>query len=169
MSKPTEIAVPDDSDESIAAPVRETVSARGFYPSAKMEQALAAIGVKPADIRHAAPPMFWGVAWEDLCVIDTKDDKVKVSPILTVTKCNVMPEDTGAFKDYVGMVYCEAVTEEGEYISFTTSYAYKESGEMLPLAEWLTKQPPPFPLRIARIETRKPGRHVIRPISWDLG
>lgn len=133
-----------------------------------MQQVLSQLGIETREIERRVAPLFWKMGWEELCIQSTPNPKIKVSPVMTITKVNAFPEDTHTFDDYVGYVYCEAVTEEGETVSFSHAYAYRETGELLPLTAWLTEKPTPYLARIAYIETNKQGRHVVKPVPVDL-
>lgn len=139
-----------------------------YTPNADMAEMLARMGVKQEAYVIPQVDLFVKMEWEKLCTIPTRMPKTLVSPVMIVVRVDARPEEKGDFKDYVGFVYCEAVTEDLEQVSFTTSYAYAESGEMLPLTDYLMHHVPPFPLRIGYVETRKTDHHVVKPFPIIL-
>lgn len=152
-----------------AVPVTGPIDMVSQYISVDVAQVLAQLNIEPEAITAPPAPLFWRMSWPELCNIPTKDPKVIVSPVLVVTRVNILPEIEQIFDDYRGLVYCEAVaTPSGDTLSFSHAYTYAETGEVLPLSEWLTKQPPPFLARIAYIETNKAGRHVVKPVPAHL-
>lgn len=133
-----------------------------------IQEALRQRGYKLPDIQVRHAPFFWKVSWEELCTLDTDDPKVKASPLLAVVGVTAMPEAPQEFDDYRGMVRAEFWAEDGKPYAITHSYSYAATGELTPLSAWLLEVPPPFWARIGYVETRKTGRHVLRPLPLDI-
>lgn len=164
---PNQIAKPESDAADTGAAVVEHGAVTPFEMSPDVARSLHGLNIDPRAVQAAAVPFFWKIGWPELCSIPTRDPKTTVSPVLVVVSRKEFPE-AKEFEDYVGFCRCEAITEENEYIAFTTSMYYADSGEALPLYEFLKMNPMPFALRVMRQETRKPGRFVIRPTPLDV-
>lgn len=137
-------------------------------PTEAIIQALNQHGWKTADVKRRDVPYFWKVSWEELCNLHTQDPKVMASPVLAIVNVVAMPDAPQEFEAYQGMVRAEFFAEDGGAYAITHSYSYVETGELTPLSAWLTATPTPFWARIGYVETRKEGRHVVRPLPLDI-
>lgn len=108
------------------------------------------------------------IAWEDLCTLRTKNPKVMVSPQLLVMAVYDQPEAEQIYKDYVGMVRAEIVTEWEDEYYVTHARTYADTGEFLPLSQWLLHIQPPVPCRFGRIATSRERQYVIKPVPCSI-
>lgn len=160
-----------DPDRSVQSDTVLPAQQAKFLPDdlpVEMRASLAQHGWKLSDFKQRVVPHHWKISWEDLCTLITKDPKTLASPLLGITAVSAMPEAPVEFEGYRGMVRAEFFTEDGEAYYVSHAYAYADTGELTPLTEWLTKEPPPFWARIGYVETRKVGRHVVRPLPLDI-
>lgn len=160
--------------EAMAGEVQEEQTAQMLAlfdpakPPAEMGNILSSMGIELPAVNRPYVPHFWKVSWDELCTFQTRDPKVKASPIIAVTSVAELPDAPQVFETYVGMIRVEFVTEFGDTLAFTHSRAYAATGEFLPLTEWVKSQAVPFYCRIGYIETRKAERHVVRPLPLDI-
>jgi hypothetical protein len=131
--------------------------------NALKRQGIAIDNIHVPDIVHHSK-----VTWEDLCFLATRDRKTFVSPIVVVTHIDARPDAPPEFPTYRGMVRVEFTTENGDTHFVTHAMAYAESGEYLPLWQWLKDQTPPHYARFGYIETRQSERHVVRAMPLDV-
>lgn len=160
MTTPAKIAQTDEERQAALAPPPAI--------SAQFAHQLQLSGVDLARVRVPAVPFHWKVSWDELCTLTTRDAKTMSSPLCLVTKIVDMPDAASDFDDYVGMIRVEFVTEDMEKLFITHSRCYADSGEYLPLTEFMKAQEPPFVVRFGYIETRKVGRHVVRALPVDI-
>lgn len=125
-------------------------------------------GIQPADVVIPVVPFFWKVSWDELCNLRTQDPKTMCSPIVCVRNFVEMPEQSGEFPDYSGMMRIEFTTQDKQDLFITTSMCYSATGEWLPLSGWVRTQVTPFLMRFGYIETRKVGRHVVRALPVNI-
>lgn len=132
------------------------------------ERALAKAGVTLGMINIPEVPVYMQMTLDDLCVLPSKiKDCVGETPFMIVVSMDVQPE-ADEFEGYIGFFRAECVTLDREMVSFSHYLVSKETGELGPLARWCRACTPPFPVKIAKIKTRKAGRHVYRPLPVTL-
>lgn len=125
-------------------------------------------GINPDEIAIPRVPFHWKVSWSELCTIPTRDIRTMASPLCLITNVVEMPEAVTDYPDYVGMIRIEFTTEDMAELAVTHSRCYAETGEFLPLTEFMRAQRVPFVCRFGFIETRKQGRHVVRALPTDI-
>lgn len=133
-----------------------------------MQKALIDRGYELPEVRTRQVPYHFKISWEDLCVMSTQDPKTMSSPLLAIVQVDAFPEAPQEFEDYIGFTRFEFYDENGAAWAATHAYAYAATGELTPLTAWLQETPPPFLARIGYVETRKVGRHVVRPLPIDI-
>lgn len=108
------------------------------------------------------------VSWENLCALNTRDPRTKVSPTLVITEIDWQPDAPKQFADYAGVVLVKFIDEYGaeQYVSHAMTYS--DSGEYLPLAAWLLSVKAPCMARFGRIETSKREQFIIRPMPVQM-
>jgi hypothetical protein len=139
-----------------------------FALPAEFVKALEESGVNTAAIAVPEVQHFEKIEWDELCYLATRDPKTAASPICIVHSVTEQPEATGDYDAYVGMIRIEFTTESMNNYAVTHSRCYADSGEFLPLTEWVRTQVPPFAMRFGYVETRKAGRHVVRPLPINI-
>lgn len=126
-------------------------------------KALARSGISPDQVRVYDLPEYVEVDLELLCSKPTARKNCDgESPIMVVERVAMFP-DAEDFKGYVGYFRAECSTADGDHVAFTHYLRSKDTGQMGPLAEFVSDAVVPFALRVAMMGTRK-GFHVFRPI-----
>lgn len=143
-------------------------NAAGKPVPAALAQALLRQGIAPSSVSVPDVVHHSKVTWEELCTLNTRDRKTRVSPIIVVTLVDANLDAPPEFPDYRGMVRFEFTTEFGTTQFATHAMSYADTGELTPLWAWLSLQETPFQARLAYIETRNAERHVIRPVPEDI-
>lgn len=162
--------MPDTSQESAIAIPQGTVqmAVSGIALPEAMVSELARQGIDRAQFAVRHVPHFWKVSWPELCTLRTRDERTLASPLCTVVEVAQFPDAPQAFDTYIGFIRAEMVTETGECLAITHSMYYSETGEKLPLTDFLTSRPTPYLIRFGYIETRQQNRHVVRPLPIDI-
>lgn len=139
-----------------------------FSLSESLRQTAIDLGIDVRSVTVAKPPTYFKIGWEDLCTERTKSENVTASPIIIIEKVIDNPEAPQLYDTYIGTVRCEFATEYGERFYITHARCYSDTGEYLPLSEWLKSISPPVVCRFGYISTNNPGRHVVRPLPADI-
>ena len=131
-------------------------------------RAMAGTGLSIADVNVPRVPFYWKVGWDELCTFRTRHSKTLASPLCLIRTIAQMPEMPTDFPAYVGMMRVEFTTEDGDDLYISHAMCYADTGEYLPLTEWMIQQTVPFVMRFGYIETRNQGKHVIRALPVDI-
>ena len=130
-----------------------------------MRAALERAGVDVSKVHVADVTTDFARSMEELCYRPTDWPKgAGESPVLTVVETPTEFPEAERGNNYRGYVKIRAIADDGEELVAQTWYANKQTGELNPIVEWMRKQSAPFLMKLARIETTTPGRHITRPI-----
>lgn len=129
-----------------------------------MIKALQKAGVQPHAVTVPDVPIYIPMEMDALCARPSRyRDAIGESPLMTITSVDEFP-DADEFEGYQGFFRAEAVTEDGEYIAWSSHMINRETGEAGPLYAYVRDGVAPFLMRIVVVRTRKEGRKVYRPI-----
>lgn len=156
---------PTSRQDALSLPNEQVMSLLSGGPLA---DTLRAMGIDPAAVKVPEVAHHEKIAWEDLCVLNTKDRDTQVSDIVIVTMLGPNIDAPQEYPDYRGMVRVEFVTQLGEKLYVSHAMTYAATGELTPLWGWLSNQSVPFAMRFGRIETRKRNQYVIRAMPLDI-
>ena len=130
-----------------------------------MRAALERAGVDASKAVVADVTTDFARSMEELCYRPTTWPKASSeSPLLCVIEDPTEFPEAERGSNYRGYVKISAIADDGEELVAQTWYANKQTGELNPVVEWMRKQSAPFYMKLARIETNNPGRHIVRPI-----
>lgn len=128
-----------------------------------MARALAKAGVNVHAVSTPDIAIYVPVELESLCVRPSKfKDAVGETPLMVITAVQEFPE-ADKYRDYSGFFRVECVTEDGQYVSWSSHMFNAETGEPGPLFGYVRAGTTPFYIKVVRIKTATEGRHVFRP------
>lgn len=129
-----------------------------------MIKALQRAGVQVHAVTVPDTPIYTPFEMEALCIRPSRyKDAIGESPLMTIVSVD-LHEDADEFEGYSGFFRVQAVTEDGEYVAWSSHMINKETGEAGPLYAYVRDGIVPFLMRIVVVRTRKEQRKVYRPI-----
>jgi|SRR5215471_624451 len=131
--------------------------------SRNMLDALSRAGVSMEAVSVPDVPVYNPVELLALCRDPSSyKDAVGQSPMMVVVARTDFP-DADDFDGYLGFFRCEAVTEDGDMIAWTSHMIVRDTGERGHLYSYVCDAKVPFMMRIVCVKTRKEGNRLYRP------
>ena len=156
---------PTSKQDSLDIP---TTSAMTSITHGAMADVLREMGISPEAVNLPSVAHHEKIAWEDLCVLPTRDPQTMVSDLCVVVAMSANIDAEQEYTGYKGLLRLEFVTPLGDKLFVSTSMTYADTGELTPMWSWVNRQTLPFAVRFGRIETRKRNQYVIRPMPLDI-